>query len=79
MKTALLTSFKQNESNNALGQIIRKEGQPDTIKYITYGELNSQSIEYSVPVTDKKPGESPVFRNPLYKEGLIEGPTPQIK
>jgi len=40
---------------------------------------NSQSIEYSVPVTDKKPGESPVFRNPLYKEGLIEGPTPQIK
>ena len=39
MKTALLTSFKQNETNNALGTIIRKEGEPDTIKYITYGEL----------------------------------------
>lgn len=29
------------------------------------------TIEYSVPVSEKKPGESPVYRSPLYKDGLL--------
>lgn len=35
---------------------------------------NSSSIEYAVVVTEKKPGESAVYRNPQYKDKLLEGP-----
>lgn len=44
MKTALLTAYKKNENREALGTIIRKEGQPDTIKFITYGELLQEAV-----------------------------------
>lgn len=40
---------------------------------------NSLSIEYAVPISEKKPGETPVLRHPQFKEGLFEGPTPDIK
>lgn len=38
-----------------------------------------QSIEYTVPVTEKKPGESPILRSPNFKDGLLGGPTPDIQ
>ena len=40
---------------------------------------NSVSIEYAVPVTEKKPGESPIYRFPDFKDGLREGPEDNIK
>lgn len=35
---------------------------------------NSSSIEYAVPVSEKKPGESAIYRNPLYKDKILDGP-----
>ncbi len=36
MKKAILVSVKSHGKNNCLGSIVRKEGQPDTIKYLSY-------------------------------------------
>lgn len=38
MKTAMLRSCAVHPNNNALGTIIRKQGEQDSIKYITYRE-----------------------------------------
>jgi hypothetical protein len=40
---------------------------------------NAPSIEYSVPVSEKKPGESAVYRNPLFKDKLLDGPADDVK
>lgn len=40
---------------------------------------NSSSIEYSVAVTEKKAGESAIYRSPENKDQLYEGPTADIK
>ena len=37
------------------------------------------SIEYTVAVSEKKPGESQIFRFPEFKDGLLDGPAPDIK
>ena len=40
---------------------------------------NTVSIEYAVPVTEKKPGESSIYRDPKFRDGLVDGPAPNIK
>lgn len=35
---------------------------------------NSQSILYAVPVSEKKEGETPIYRHPQFKDGLLDGP-----
>lgn len=37
-----------------------------------------QKFIYSVPVTEKKEGESPIYRHPEFKDGLYTLP-PEIK
>lgn len=44
IKNALLTSVAKHGKNNALGTIIKKQGEPDTIKYITYDELLEEAV-----------------------------------
>lgn len=39
----------------------------------------NNSIEYAVAVSEKKAGESPVYRNPTNKDQLYDGPAPNIK
>lgn len=40
---------------------------------------NNQSFQYVVPVSEKLPGETQIFRCPYYKDGLVDGPEPHIK
>lgn len=35
---------------------------------------SNSSIEYSVPVTEKKAGESAIYRSPPFKDGILDGP-----
>lgn len=38
----------------------------------------SSTIEYAVPVSEKKKGETPIYRGPNYKDGLKSGPAPEV-
>ena len=40
---------------------------------------NTISIEYAVPVSEKKPGETPVYRFPNFKDHLSDSPDGKIK
>lgn len=44
IKNALLTSVAKHGKNNALGTIIKKQGEPDTVKFITYDELLEEAV-----------------------------------
>lgn len=35
---------------------------------------NSSTIEYCVAVTEKKQGESAIYRNPMFKDKILDGP-----
>lgn len=40
---------------------------------------NNHSILYAEPITNKPEGESPVYRHPNFKKGLIDGPFEGVK
>ena len=40
---------------------------------------NTISIEYAVPVSEKKPGETPVYRFPDFKDQLVDSPKENLK
>jgi hypothetical protein len=44
MKTALLKSCDHYSTRRSLGTIIRKEGQEDSVKYLTYAEFLTEAI-----------------------------------
>jgi long-subunit acyl-CoA synthetase (AMP-forming) len=54
MKTALLKSCHQHADNNCLGTIVRKEGEKDSINYITYKELLEQSTAVGSGIINEK-------------------------
>ena len=40
---------------------------------------NTISIEYAVPVSERKPGETAVYRYPDFKDHLTDGPSENLK
>ena len=40
---------------------------------------NSAAIQYSIPITEKLKGESPIYRSPNFKNAFIESPHPDVK
>lgn len=54
MKKAVLHSYSLHGKNNCLGSIVRKEGQPDSINYLTMDQVIDQAVQVGSAVIHEK-------------------------